>query len=771
MRRITMFLVVGLLIGTLAYADVPRLINFQGRLTDAAGKYVSDGSYSVTFSIYSVPSGGSALWTETQSVTVTKGLFNVILGSVTPIPNSIFDSYVDTYLGILVEADAEMTPRQRLSSLGYAYYSLNSDKLDGLHASDFTSPVSDFGRSGVASDLYEGSSTLTSKYVNVAGPDSVMASSGSAFTGKAVGSSSSRMHGVKGYADNSGSERAYGGYFIADSSGTGSLHYGMTAVGYGSSQTNFAHGAHGEAISNSSGHASGVYGMAWNYSSGLAYGGYFYAANNGTGKHYGVYASGDGNSDSISYGAYSYARNSSTGDAYGGYFTTSSSGTGEHYGVYGDAYGSSSSYVYGSYGIAENSSNGNSYGGYFQADSAGTGNKYGLYSRGYGNTSSDTWGIMSYAKNSSSGWIYGGYFSNSSTGTGAHFGTYSTSYGSSSSVTYGSYNYAQNTSDGSAYAGYFSTSSSGTGKHYGVRAVGYGSSDSTTYGLSSYGSNSSIGSVYSGYFETSTSGTGPHYGIYTESNGSGSNYVYGNYAYAENTSTGTVYAGVFWASSAGTGKKYGVYGYAPTSEGYAGYFGGDVRITDSLVVLGSKSAAVKTDNGDYRLLYSMESPENWFEDFGEGKLVNGKAVIQMDPLFTQTVNTSVKYHVFLTPQDEPLTLAVANRTASSFEVRGPAGSDISFSYRIVAKRKGYENLRLAKMGGPTPEEMEIEQARMLAEKEKEQAGKKQEGIEREEEELKLRQKPIEIESVQKVRREEPRPEDIEKISAETESEK
>ncbi len=766
MRRITMFLVVGLLISSLAYADVPRLINFQGRLTDAAGKFVADGSYSVTFSIYSVPSSGSALWTEAQSVTVTKGLFNVILGSVTPIPNSIFDSYVDTYLGVQVGADAEMTPRQRISSLGYSYYSLNSDKLDGLHASDFTSPVSDFGRSGVSATLYEGTTALIDKYVNVAGPDSVMASSGSAFIGKAVGSSSSRIHGVKGYADNSGSERAYGGYFIADSSGTGSQHYGMTAVGYGSSQTSFAHGAHGEAISNSSGHASGVYGMAWNYSSGLAYGGYFYAANNGTGKHYGVYSSGDGNSDSTSYGVYGYARNSSIGDVYGGYFTTSSSGTGDHYGVYGEAYGSSSD-AYGSYGYASNNSAYNAYAGYFTADSSGTGYHYGVRASAYGDSpTDDVFGVSGYAKNSSSGWVYGGYFSNSSTGTGAHFGTYSTCYGSYSSVTYGSYNYAQNTSDGTAYGGYFTNSSSGTGKHYGIRATSYGSSDSATYGVSGYGSNSSSGSVYGGFFETSSSGTGSHYGIYTESHGSGSNYVYGNYTNAENTSTGPVYAGVFWASSAGTGNKYGVYSYAPASEGYAGYFSGNMTAT------GTKSAAVKVDNGEYRLLYAMESPENWFEDFGEGKLINGRALIQIDTLFTQTVNTSVKYHVFLTPQDEPLTLAVANRTVSSFEVRGPAGSDISFSYRIVAKRKGYEELRMAKMLGSTPEEMEVVQAKRLAESEQESARMKQGRGERTEKEMQqYRPKLPEAESVQKVRKEEPRPEDTEKMRVEMESEK
>jgi hypothetical protein len=752
MRRIILFLVlVGVLVSSLVYADVPRLINFQGRLTDATGKFVPDGNYSLTFRIYVDSVGGSAKWSEAQLVSSTKGLFNVILGTVTPIPDSIFN-YVNTWLGIQVAADPEMTPRQRLSSLGYSYYSLNSDKLDGLHASDFTSPVSDFGRLNVATDLYEGSSTLTSKYVNVAGPDSVYATSGTAFKGRISGSSASDMYGLKGYADNTSSGYAYGGFFETSSNGTGS-HFGVR----------------GEASGSSSGAMNGMSGYASNSGSGAVYGGSFFAGSSGTGPHFAVLGQAYGSSPSETYGSYGYATSSSTGDVYGGYFTSTSAGSGIHYGVYGGSSGNSSAATYGSYGIAENSANGNSYGGYFQADSAGTGNKYGLFSRGYGNSGTDVWGIMSYAKNSSSGWAYGGYFSTASTGTGAHFGIYSTCSGSSSSVTYGSYNYASNTSDGTAYAGYFTTSS-GTGKHYGIRATSYGSSDSATYGVSGYGSNSSSGDAYGGFFETSTSGTGAHYGTYTESNGSTSNYVYGNYTYAENTSTGYVYGGVFWASSAGTGNKFGVYGYAPTSEGCAGYFSGDVRITDSLVVLGSKSAAVKIDNGDYRLLYCMESPENWFEDFGEGKLVNGRALIQIDPLFTQTVNTSIKYHVFLTPQDEPLTLAVANRTANSFEVRGPAGSDISFSYRIVAKRKGYEDLRLAKMGGPTPEEMKAEEARMMTEREKERAGKKQEGIESEEEELKLRPKPIEIESVQKARREEPNI-DKEKIRVEMESEK
>ena len=63
-----------------AQADIPHLINYQGKLTDSNGKPI-EGTKSVTFRIYDAESGGSPLWTETQRVTPTKGIFNVLLGS------------------------------------------------------------------------------------------------------------------------------------------------------------------------------------------------------------------------------------------------------------------------------------------------------------------------------------------------------------------------------------------------------------------------------------------------------------------------------------------------------------------------------------------------------------------------------------------------------------------------------------------------------------------------------------------------------------------
>ena len=98
-------------------------------------------------------------------------------------------------------------------------------------------------------------------------------------------------------------------------------------------------------------------------------------------------------------------------------------------------------------------------------------------------------------------------------------------------------------------------------------------------------------------------------------------------------------------------------------------------------------------------LYAVESPENWFEDAGSGQLAKGSAVINLEPIFAQTVNAGIDYHVFLTPRGECEGLYITNATAAGFEVRElrHGTSDVAFDYRIMAHRKGYENIRLADM--------------------------------------------------------------------------
>jgi hypothetical protein len=102
-------------------ANIPELINYQGILTDSLGNRLN-GTYGMTFCIYKDSVDGTPLWCETQDdVEVTCGIFNVQLGAVDSIPLEVFRGR-NRWLGVTVEGDAEMTPRRRFTSTGYAYH-------------------------------------------------------------------------------------------------------------------------------------------------------------------------------------------------------------------------------------------------------------------------------------------------------------------------------------------------------------------------------------------------------------------------------------------------------------------------------------------------------------------------------------------------------------------------------------------------------------------------------------------------------------------------
>src|SRR3989338_8447187 len=117
-------------------ASVPKLLTYQGILKDSSGNFLT-GTYSMTFIVYAVATGGSSLWSETQSsVSASSGRFSAILGSVTTL-NLAFDQ--DYLLSVQVGSDAEMTPRQRLTSSGYAAMAedVTGGKLTGsAHVAD-----------------------------------------------------------------------------------------------------------------------------------------------------------------------------------------------------------------------------------------------------------------------------------------------------------------------------------------------------------------------------------------------------------------------------------------------------------------------------------------------------------------------------------------------------------------------------------------------------------------------------------------------------------
>jgi len=116
----------GLLTTLPASAQIPRTISYQGLLTDASGKPISDGDHTVTVALYDAETGGSALYTETRTVATSRGIFDAIIGAVTPIPPSIaFDKLY--YLGVSVDGDRELSPRTPFTSVPYALRSSTAD--------------------------------------------------------------------------------------------------------------------------------------------------------------------------------------------------------------------------------------------------------------------------------------------------------------------------------------------------------------------------------------------------------------------------------------------------------------------------------------------------------------------------------------------------------------------------------------------------------------------------------------------------------------------
>jgi hypothetical protein len=136
----------------------------------------------------------------------------------------------------------------------------------------------------------------------------------------------------------------------------------------------------------------------------------------------------------------------------------------------------------------------------------------------------------------------------------------------------------------------------------------------------------------------------------------------------------------------GFSNNVGVYGIG---NDYAGIFVGNF-----LVVGGTKAAAVPFPDGTQRVLYCMESPELWFEDFGEAKLRRGRRIVKLDADFAKVIKRG-DYKVFFAPEGDCRGLYVRRKSAASFEVRELMGgkSNVAFSYRIVGRRKDIKSHR------------------------------------------------------------------------------
>ena len=124
----------------LANPDTPKLLNYQGKLTDENGPVT--GTVSITFSIYDTPTGGAPLWSEPHdNVTVTDGLFNSILGSLNPIDDAVLNSG-ERYFELTVNGEP-IEPRQQVVSVLFALKAQDAETLEGHPASDFVSASGD----------------------------------------------------------------------------------------------------------------------------------------------------------------------------------------------------------------------------------------------------------------------------------------------------------------------------------------------------------------------------------------------------------------------------------------------------------------------------------------------------------------------------------------------------------------------------------------------------------------------------------------------------
>lgn len=139
-------LIFAFLIPSYTSAAINQQISFQGKLTNPDGTNVTNGSYSIRFRIYTdatldaanacIPGSNTCKWEDSQTITVTDGIFYYALGSNAgaPLPGSVDFNVAGLYLGIKVGTDAEMTPRVRLTAAPYAF---NSNALGGIASSGF----------------------------------------------------------------------------------------------------------------------------------------------------------------------------------------------------------------------------------------------------------------------------------------------------------------------------------------------------------------------------------------------------------------------------------------------------------------------------------------------------------------------------------------------------------------------------------------------------------------------------------------------------------
>jgi len=562
-------------------AAVPRLVKFSGVLTDLAGKPLS-GEVEVTFALYKQEADDEPLWTETQRVTADeKGGYTALLGVTQPtgMPTEVFRSDEARWLGVEVQGRAQQ-PRTALVSVPYALKAVEAEKLAGKSPSDFVLSDSlgdQVRRVMEAQTLIASQATSTGTLQ----PGQTKASSTASPQGTPMGPkfppstfSGTNSSQIVLVEQNGGGN----GVFSQTASSTGNS--GVVGVATSTSTSSNQSGVTGF----NAGAGAGVAGFAINPAAGVG----VYGQSANFAGVFGQTVSPDGT-------GVNGRNNASTGFNSGvSGFSASVNGTG--------VFGSSVQWV----GVGG------------QATATSGGPAYGVFGD---SLSTDGVGVAAFA-DAPSGPATGVYAQSSSTG-------------------------------GSGVAG-FALAPSG-------KTTGVGGQSSSPDGNGVVGvNNSSFANFNSGVLAINNGTSGNAYGV----NGSTQTTGFGaGVAGAAFATTGTAF-GVF--GQAHSPNATGMFGYAASPSGFpnavlgfldsqqggaAGQFvahggaglilqglsgsnfnqvfsvdaNGNLHITGNLTVDGTKSSTAKLQSGREVALYAVESPENWFEDFGSAELKGGVA--------------------------------------------------------------------------------------------------------------------------------------------------
>lgn len=118
----------------------------------------------------------------------------------------------------------------------------------------------------------------------------------------------------------------------------------------------------------------------------------------------------------------------------------------------------------------------------------------------------------------------------------------------------------------------------------------------------------------------------------------------------------------------------------------------EIKLQGNLEVRGTKSRVARTENFSDRLLYCYETPTPMFGDLGCGKTNDrGIAIVDIDPAFSETINSGIEYQVFLQKEGDG-DIWVAEKEESYFTVRGTP--NLKFSWEVKCIQKSFEHLRL-----------------------------------------------------------------------------